>query len=91
MHNWPPKDPDEVLDYQFDWTDRLVTDETITNSEFILIEGSITLGSQDEADGVTTVWISGGDTGEICMVNNHIITSDGREYDETVRLRIKDR
>lgn len=89
MDNWPPKDPDEVLDYQVDWTDRLEEGETISDSEFLLADGDVDIDSIDEANGITTVWLSGGTLGTICVLTNRITTSEGRTYDKSVRLRIK--
>lgn len=90
MQSWPTKDPDEVLDYQFDWTDRLVTGETISTSVFSKAsDDTITLGSTSVSGAVTTVWISAGTIGELCEVTNRVTTSAGRTYDETARLRIR--
>lgn len=90
MQSWPSKDPDEVLDYQFDWTDRLVAGEAISTSTFIKeADDTITLGVTSIAAGVTTVWISGGTIGEVCRVTNRIVTNAGRTYDETAVLRIR--
>lgn len=89
MHTWPPKDPDEVLDYQFDWSSRLDVGETISVSTFVLESGSVTLGNEALAGGLTTVWISDGDVGSVAVVTNRITTSSGRTYDESARLRIR--
>lgn len=90
MQSWPSKDPDEVLDYKFDWTARLVTGETISTSTFTKeANDTIVLGVTSIAAGVTTVWISGGTLGEVCGVTNRVVTSAGRTYDETAKLRIR--
>lgn len=89
MASWPPKDPDEVLDYQFDWSERLEDGETISTSTFIVAAGTITLGATSFAGGLTTVWLSGGTLGESCTITNRITTSGGRTYDESAKLRIR--
>ena len=91
MSSWPYKDPNEELDYQFDWAARLETGETITSSTFIKESGSIVLGASNNVGALTTVWITGGTEGEVCIVVNRIITSAGRIYDETAKLRIRSR
>lgn len=91
MHSWPTKDPNEVLDYQIDWTDRLVTGETITTSDFILESGNVTLGTETYSGAVTTVWISGGTHGSTSVITNRITTSASRIYDESARLRIRNK
>jgi hypothetical protein len=89
MDAWPVKDPDEVLDYQFDWaTHRLEAGETISSSTFSKT-GSITLGATSDASGITTVWISGGTAGEACVVTNQVVTSAGRTYEASAKLRIR--
>ncbi len=89
MLTWPAKDPDEVLDYQVDWSERLETSETISTSNFTVATGTVVKDSQSVAGGLTTVWLSGGTLGELCTILNRITTSQGRIYDETVRLRIR--
>lgn len=89
MQSWPSKDPNEVLDYRFDWTSRLATSETISTSTFIVAEGSVTLANPSILDGKTTVWLSGGTLGEVNVITNRIVTNQGRTYDESARLRVR--
>ena len=39
--NWPDKDPDEVLDYCLDWSDRLGSSDTISTSTWIVPTGIV--------------------------------------------------
>ena len=89
MHTWPSKDPDEELDYQFDWSERLEVGETISASTFILASGSVTLADPAVAGGLTTIWITGGEAGEVNTITNRVTTSAGRIYDESAKLRIR--
>lgn len=94
MLSWPTKDPNEVLDYQLNWANaddpRLETGETITSSTFSVEEGDVVIDSSSYvASGLTTVWLSGGTAGIRCTILNRIITSGGRTYDQSVRLRIR--
>lgn len=96
MDTWPNKDPNEVLDYQFDWAataaqggPRLVTAETITASTFTRASGDVTIDSQSYSGAVTTVWLSGGTEGSVSVITNRIVTSAGRTYDQSARLRIR--
>jgi hypothetical protein len=97
MITWPAKDPNEVLDYEFDWADeetgpRLVTGETLLSSDFSVVEGDVVIDSEDfEATGITTVWLSGGTAGTLCKILNRVTTSGGRTYDQTAKLRIRDK
>ena len=89
MHVWPAKDPNEFLDYQVSWVDRLVTGETITASTFTVVSGDVTLSNPSYASGITTVWVASGTDGSTAEVLNRITTSAGRIYDETVKLKIR--
>jgi hypothetical protein len=95
MINWPAKDPDEVLDYQLDWADderpRLEAGETITSSAWSVVSGTVVIDDDDSVGGVTTVWLSGGEAGEACVILNRVTTSEGRTYDQSCRLRIRTR
>lgn len=97
MLTWPSKDPDEVLDYQLDWADqergpRLETGETLLTSTYTVPEGDVVIDSSSfVASGLTTVWLSGGTAGTPCIILNRVTTSEGRTYDQSVRLRIRTR
>ena len=84
------QDPDELLDYQFDWTPRLDDGETIAAFTVTATDG-LTIGTAPapaQAAGVVTYWVSGGTAGTIYAVTCHIVTSTGREWDHTDRFRI---
>lgn len=91
MLTWPPKDPNEVLDYDIDWSERLEDGETIVASFFTVESGTVVIDDDEDAVGVTKVWLSGGTAGESCVVQNRIETSAGRTYDQSVRLRIRNK
>lgn len=86
---WPFKDPDEILDYQIDWTARLDTD-TISTSTWIVPTG-INKNSDGKADKATTIWISGGTAGAAYEFTNRIVTTGGRTMDQSVKLKVKER
>lgn len=93
MKSWPvPKDPDAVLDYQFDWSEYLQPGETIETSVFIS-EGSASIELFDEGvnGGLTTFWARGGITGEAVKITNRVTTNQGRKDDDTSTLRIRPR
>lgn len=84
---WPAKDPDEVLDYEVDWTDRLAGD-TIATATWTFPAG-ITKDSQSETDTAARVWISGGTLGEDYEILCRITTAGGRTMDQTVKIKLK--
>ena len=87
---WSSKDTDEVLDYHINWTARLTAEsDSISTSEWELDEG-ITKDSDAETSYTTTIWISGGTTGETYSITNRITTAVGRTYDYTGTILIED-
>lgn len=85
---WPSKDPDEVLDYQVDWSARLGGD-TIATSVFTLEQAAgLAIDSQSNAAKTATVWLSGGTNGVTGWLLNRITTAGGRTFDEVIQLAI---
>lgn len=86
---WPTKDPDEVLDYQIDWSARLNSD-TISTSVWTVPDG-ITGATQSNTTTSTTLWLSGGTDGSSYDILNRITTAGGRTMDQTVRIAIAEK
>lgn len=86
---WPNKDPDEVLDYQIDWSSRLGDSDTISSSSWPTIPAGITKDSDSKTDTVTTIWLSGGTLDETYELTNRIVTIGGRTMDQSVKIKIK--
>lgn len=89
---WPPKDPDEVLDYRIEWTDRLTSESLSTSTWFI--SGPDSALVQDSAtieDTQAVVWLSAGTLGAVYTLTNRVTTSAARTMDQTVRLKIKEK
>lgn len=100
MSNLFLKDPDDVLDYKFDFkavtngtdgakTDWLGSAETISTA-VITVDSGLTKDSDSITDTNTsvTVWLSGGTIGTTYNVLCHITTSAGREWDQTIEVEI---
>ena len=84
------KDPEAVLDYGFDWSDWLADDETISESTWV-VETGLTKDSDSFSDTATTIWLSSGTAGEEYKVTNHIKTTDSREDERTMIIRVEER
>lgn len=85
--NWPSKGPDELLDYQVNWSQALGTD-TITASAWSisspdLVEDHATFGPQ-----TATIWLAQGTLNQTYQVVNQITTAGGRIFDQTVNIAI---
>jgi len=86
----PSKDPNEVLDYTVDWTNRLDGD-TISSSSAVLEEGDVTIDSQSFSGANQTVWLSGGTENVTSIVTLRVETAGGRTYDEAIKVKLKDK
>lgn len=90
MTNVFDKDPNAVLDYQWDWSDWLDEGETITVA-VITVPAGLTLDSQVDTGATVTAWLSGGTAGDGYRIICHIETSEGREDDRSIYLRCRER
>ena len=86
------KDPDAVLDWVFDWKVKnwLESTETIS-SHTIDADTGITIDSDSEADGVVTVWLSGGTAGQDYTVRCEVVTSMGRTDERSIDIKVMER
>lgn len=87
MLRWPFKDPDEVLDYEIDWTARLNGD-TIVSSVWTVPSG-IVKDSDTFTITTTEIWLSSGVLGRNYAVQNRVVTAGGRTMDQSVNIKIK--
>ena len=95
------KDPNAKLDYKFDWaaltngtgsSDWLASGETIA-SKTVTVTTGITKDSDslDDSDTSVLVWLSGGTAGSDYEVTCHITTSDSRQDDRTLTVKVRQR
>lgn len=82
------KDPNGVLDYEFDWTQWLETGDTIA-SHVATVVGAVKNSSANSTTSVT-VWVSGGTVGINATIACRITTTAGRVDERTVTLRIRE-
>jgi hypothetical protein len=86
-----PKDPDEVLDYGVDWTKQMTRDADAINSSTWIVPTGITQDSADYSPTMTKIWTSGGTAGQTYDLVNRIVTVANRTFDQTCRLKVRDR
>ena len=84
------KDPDAVLDYAIDWSAWLPEGDTINTSTWTVPVG-ITADSDTHDGTSTTVWLSGGTSGENYELVNRVVTTGGRTDDRTIYVNIRQR
>jgi hypothetical protein len=87
---WPPKDPDETLDFVMDWSERLASGDEITASVWTDPDGIVT-ASDSMTTTTTTLWLSGGTLGETYTFTNTVTTDQGRIMQQTVKIKVKAR
>lgn len=88
---WDPKDPDEIKDYEFDWSEILGTDAIATSAWSVASGVGLVIDtpSDTHTDTTTTFWASEGDLGVTYSILNRITTTGGRTYDRTRKLKMK--
>lgn len=86
------KDPDALLDYGFNWGPWLTDGDTIDNLTVTVPAGLI----KDRAEtftpeGIVVVWLRGGTVGQAYRVVFNVHTTQGRDDERSLILRITDR
>lgn len=100
MPVWP-KDPNDVVDYTLDWTDQLVTGDTIIAVTYVIapanelsvLSADFTNTGTTLIDNVeltnrllTTCWLQAGVLAETYSVTARITTDSGREQERTFEI-----
>lgn len=83
------KDPDAVLDYQWDWATWLPAGDTITSAT-VTAETGLTVSSKTNTTTAVTSWLSGGIVGESYNVTCRVVTADGRTDDRTITIIVQE-
>jgi hypothetical protein len=86
------KDPSEVKDYAVDWTRHLGDAETILSSTWTVPDGidEPVSPTTEPTDDTATIWLSGGTHGVDYRVTNHVLTNQGREFERTFTVAVRD-
>lgn len=87
---WPEKDPDEVLDYGIEWSERL-GDKQIAGVQWTVPAGLTLVSQAAPAGTITTIIIGGGVEGVTYKVGCRLTTTDGLILEESPQLRIRSR
>jgi hypothetical protein len=85
---WPPKKPDDILDYAVDWTGTL-RGESIDRSVFDVPHGLIKLSEKIDHSR-TQLWLTGGQDGQLYIIANRIRTNLGRVLEQRIKLAVID-
>lgn len=90
------KDPQDVKDYDVNWAPRLLAGEQLSSAVWSIAkrpgnDDSLPLTintSPYETTGLSKVWLSGGIKGTYQLLN-HVVTNQGRQYDQTMELVVE--
>lgn len=85
------KDPDSVLDWEWDWATWLPAGDTIASGTIIITPAGLTLNSSSNTSSSFIMWLSNGVSGILYDVTNRIWTTGGRKEDSTIFVRIKEK
>lgn len=87
--SFDPKDPDEVLDYKLDWTERLAGDTIVSSIWQMSPADGLVIDRHSFTVTETVVWLSEGTLGATYELLNRIQTDGGRTFDQTVKLKVR--
>lgn len=88
------KTPDDVLDYDIDFSRWLAPEDRLTGIDAALAEATdgstIVIDASDYADTSVKVWLSGGQTGDAAVVSIVATTNMGRTKEACFRIRVRE-
>ncbi len=87
MARWPDRYPNEELDYKVDWTERLDADDYVVATEFAVVRGTLQIAAVQYTRTSSTVWLTGGQPGELGNIRCTAHTNAGRTMETFTRLR----
>lgn len=84
------KDPADVLDYILDYTQLLQSDGI---ASITVTAENLTIDSSSFSGKVVTIFVSGGNDGNIGVVTTKIVTTNAtpRTFERSFRIRVEDR
>lgn len=81
------KDPDETLDYCWDWSQILPSGDTISSVTWTVAPG-LTKENSTASTTTATVWVSGGTVGERYPIACKVTTVAGRIFERTQPVEV---
>lgn len=86
----PSKDPDDIDTYRVDWSRFLIGGELISSSSWIGDAGLV-LSNETHSPTMTQVQVSGGTVNTQMNLTNRIVTTDGNQYDRSMKIPIRNK
>jgi hypothetical protein len=89
VKTWTAKDPDERLDYVYDWTPDLNPGETLASYTFTPVNlAGLTIADEVLRQSDFVVWFTGGTDGETAQFTLRVTTTDNRIFEDSIVLPI---
>lgn len=85
----PYLDPDETLDFIWDWSKRFAPGETISGDVTWIVPGGITKQDQTQTTTAATIWLTGGTIDQDYDITCRVATNQGRTMDYTKMIRCR--
>lgn len=91
-----PMDPNDRADYDVSFAAELAGrltgggDDSITSHTAVAITPGITVDSSSHSANVVKVWLTGGEIGEKYLIEVEVVTADGRTYNRSFKVKVKD-
>ena len=85
------KDPNEVLDYGFNWADYLATTGDTIVSQTEVVQTGITKDSATLVGDIHQIVLSAGTLGDVYRVQSRITTLSGNVANRSIYIKIQDR
>lgn len=94
VKTWAAKDPDEVLDYSYDWAEDLQEGETLLPApdsvfEVVTASGTALQGAAQYGPDFVTVVITGGNAGTEAIFTSRVKTTADRILEDTIILPVR--
>ena len=86
---WAEKNKDAFLDYSLDWSDWLVSGDSIASSTWTA-DAALTLNTSAHNDTVTSIWVQGGLPNTWYALINTVTSAAGRVDQRIIRLFVTD-
>ncbi len=85
------KDPNAVLDYQWNWSEWLVPADSIVAATVTTNSDDLSVNTVNVVGSIVTAWLSGGVAGVNYRVTCRVESADGRIDDRSISLRVRER
>lgn len=86
---FPAKDPNDILDEKFVWSNWLAANEVIYTSNVTVAPAGLTILSSTHDDTSVTFHVSGGTANVTYTVTCEIVTSNGNTANRSATIQVK--